>query len=297
MNSNNGTFGSNTILVISDRREQFARAASRLRGEGYQVRFEKDPEESLRFARTEFPRLIITELAVPDIDGLSFCINMRGKKDFDATPILLVGDLSRESSIVSDGLRCGANDYLQKPFDDTKFLKLCREMANRGERPVESPDENLFDAMVANISDSILIIDTEGQVFFESESSKRILQYDGTELIGKCFLNFVHPEDAAEVLHYFDSVKRGATAIDPVVYRIRKNNVSWSLVESIGRPINDARFGSAIVVTSRQKVSSDFGKEKNSGEFGSPFAHPLTVGNKVMQFADWEIDERLMSQN
>ncbi len=115
-----------TVLVISDGHEQFALAASLLRNDGYSVVFENDISQGLQIAQAEPPQLIISELAVPNVDGLELCCRVRSDSRLGATPIVLVGDLSKQSSIVEDGLRCGAADYLQKPFDQFKLFDLCR---------------------------------------------------------------------------------------------------------------------------------------------------------------------------
>lgn len=247
----------NTILVISDHPEQFNLAASRLREDGYRVRFEKSPHYSLCIAKAETPRLIITELAVPDIDGLELCLNIRNYETLVSTPILLVGDLSKESAIVSDGLRCGATDYLQKPFDDGALFEVCRKMASINEPSVtESVSENLFDTVVENLADAITIIDIRGIIHFASPSTKLVMRNDPNELIGKRMFDLVHPADLREVEEYFDSIQWDLCAAEPIVYRVRQDSGSWKLIESIGRPIDDSRFGSAVLVTSRETSAS-----------------------------------------
>src|SRR5687768_397777 len=97
-----------TVLVISDGQEQFSAAASWLRTNGYSVRFVSDMGQGVKIAGTKRPQLIISELAVPDIDGLRLCSRVRGIDVLESTPILLVGDIPGDTSIVADAMRCGA---------------------------------------------------------------------------------------------------------------------------------------------------------------------------------------------
>ncbi len=129
-----------TVLVISDGHEQFALAASMLRDDGYCVLFENDIAQGLALAKAETPQLIISELAVPNVDGLELCCRVRDDNTLGGTSILLVGDLSKQSPIVADGLRCGAADYLQKPFDQFTLFGLCRDAAG----PVEHTETSLL---------------------------------------------------------------------------------------------------------------------------------------------------------
>jgi len=123
-----------TILVTSHDHDQFGLAASMFEASGYRVIFEQDVQRSVKIAKAELPNLIISELAVPDIDGPRFCRSVREDRTLEKTPIVLVGDLSRRSSIVRDTLRSGASDYLQKPFDQVELFELCRNAESGGER-------------------------------------------------------------------------------------------------------------------------------------------------------------------
>jgi len=120
------------VLVISGARDQFTLAAYLLREDGYCVLFENDIRRGLQIALAERPYLIIGELAAPNVDGLELCCRVRLDKMMRSTPILLVGDLSKQSSIVTDALRCGATAYMQKPFDQFKLFDICRRVAGSG---------------------------------------------------------------------------------------------------------------------------------------------------------------------
>ncbi len=126
-----------TVLVISDSPEQFEQAASLFRASGFAVIFESDAAISLKNAGRQMPCLIISELAVHNIDGLAVCRRVRQDQSLAVTPVVLVGDLSPGSGIVADGFRCGASDYLQKPFDGNCLYQACTAIARRSTDKVD----------------------------------------------------------------------------------------------------------------------------------------------------------------
>lgn len=126
-----------TVVVITDGHLQFAPTAFLLLQDGIHVRFQRDLNESPTSA--EVPHLIISELARPDIDGLQLCRRVRGDDKFETTQVLLVGDLSKRSSIVEDGFRCGASEYMQKPIDPVRLADVCRSLLAAGEQLLPQP--------------------------------------------------------------------------------------------------------------------------------------------------------------
>ena len=149
-----------TILVTSHDHDQFGLAASMFEENGYRVIFERDVQQSVKIAKAELPNLIISELAVPDIDGPRFCRSVRENTALERTPIVLVGDLSRRSSIVRDSLRSGASDYLQKPFDPIELFDLCQN-AESGEARVNyrSSTSQRPDAPIENFGSWAIVKD------------------------------------------------------------------------------------------------------------------------------------------
>ncbi len=122
--------GNSTILLVSGDVEQFAIVTGLIRSSGLNATFARTVRECLTLAGAELPALIISELAVPDIDGLQLCLRIRAVERSRTTPILLVGDLPRSSPIVADGRRCGANSYLQKPIPPLRLFDKCVDLLN-----------------------------------------------------------------------------------------------------------------------------------------------------------------------
>lgn len=247
-----------TVLVISDGHEQFDLAATLLRNEGYRVRFGSDTNDSLESA--EPLDLIISELAVPNVDGLQLCRRVREDHSLSSTPVLLVGDLSKQSSIVEDSFRCGAADYVQKPINVFRLVDKCRTiLAPSAKIAPDHPRDDPFTSLTRNISDFITVIDpADGTIVFEGPSTKSVLGYRPSELVGRQIFDLVHPSDLSEVREYLSCVTWDGGMSPPVEHRLRHKDRSWKLVETKARPINDPQFGAAIAVTSREKAETGF---------------------------------------
>lgn len=244
------------VLVISAGPEQFSLAVSRLQFAGCSVLYADNSGNGLKLAQTERPGLIISELAMPNIDGLELCRQVRQDKKLSAIPILLVGDLSEKSSIVKDGLRCGASDYVVKRIDQSDLFRRCSSLI--GLKGTDGPfdeTEDVFRTLTENISDIITIIAADGTILFESPSAERALGFAPDELVGKQAFDYVHPDDLAGVIEYFKTAIRRFSTSPPIEYRFRHKNGSWRFIESIGKPFNDAQHGLVVVITSRDTTA------------------------------------------
>lgn len=244
--------GNNTVLVISAGPEQFSLAVSRLQFAGCSVLFADETSDGLRLAQDQLPGLIISELAMPNIDGLELCRRARQDERLSATPILLVGDLSEESSIVQDGLRCGASDYVIKQINQGDLFKRCSNLIGlKNDHTVFEETDDVFRTLIENISDIITILAADGTVLFESPSVERALGYKPEELMGQQAFDLVHPDDVGAVIEFFKNTLHSFSASLPIEYRFRHKDGSWKFFESIGKPFNDPQHGLVTVVTSR----------------------------------------------
>ncbi len=122
------------ILLIEDE-PQIAGFISRgLRREGYNVVETFDGETGLDLAFGELPDIIILDIMLPGIDGLSVCRQIR--EGGLQTPILMLTAKDAIPDRVA-GLEAGADDYLVKPFAVEELLARVRALGRR-KAPIES---------------------------------------------------------------------------------------------------------------------------------------------------------------
>ena len=124
----------NKVLVVEDE-PQIANFIKRgLRREGYNVLVAPDGESGLDMAFGELPDLIVLDIMLPGIDGLTVCRQIReGELQ---TPILMLTAKDAVPDRVA-GLEAGADDYLVKPFAFEELLARVRALGRR-RAPIES---------------------------------------------------------------------------------------------------------------------------------------------------------------
>jgi len=110
-----------TVLVVDDE-ERLVRSCARiLEGEGYGVYTASRMEEALALLRKHAPDIVLTDLRLPDGDGMEVLRAARGA-DPDVVVVMITAFATVDSSI--EAIREGAYDYLPKPFTATQLQVL-----------------------------------------------------------------------------------------------------------------------------------------------------------------------------
>ncbi len=117
-----------TILVVDDDRAIRESLDRALEIEGYRVVMASDGAQALDLVASEQPDLVVLDLMMPNVDGLTVCRRLRARRD--RTPILMLTARTETSDRVS-GLDAGADDYLPKPFDLDELLARIRALLRR----------------------------------------------------------------------------------------------------------------------------------------------------------------------
>ncbi len=107
---------SEKILVIEDEEPIRELLKLTLESAGYSsISMAADGEDGLRLAQSRLPDLILLDLMLPGIDGLSVCRQLKSQEQTRAIPVIMLTARSEESDIII-GLELGAVDYITKPF-------------------------------------------------------------------------------------------------------------------------------------------------------------------------------------
>ncbi|MEX2267979.1 MAG: response regulator transcription factor [Acidimicrobiia bacterium] len=116
------------IVVAEDDRAARESVTRALELEGYSVRAVPDGEAALTAVGVEPPDVLVLDLMMPQMDGLTVCRRLRSQGD--RTPILIMTARTEVSDRVS-GLDAGADDYLPKPFSLDELLARVRALLRR----------------------------------------------------------------------------------------------------------------------------------------------------------------------
>lgn len=103
------------ILVVDDNRDLRELAETILNTQGYQITLAENGKEALEiFGRTS-PDLIISDIAMPEMNGFAFLEAIRSNKEGAAVPFLFLSAYSQKSNL-SQARRLAVDDYLFKPL-------------------------------------------------------------------------------------------------------------------------------------------------------------------------------------
>ena len=116
-----------TILVVDDDREIVGAIAAALEKEGYRVLRAYDGMEALDKAVDPDLRLILMDVMMPKLDGLSAVLRIRERRNL---PVIVLSAKSEESDKVL-GLSMGADDYVTKPFSMGELTARVRSQLRR----------------------------------------------------------------------------------------------------------------------------------------------------------------------
>jgi len=105
----------------------------------YEVVLARNGAEAWQALQDESLRLAILDWMMPDMDGVEVCRQIRRRKKYKYTYIILLSAKDRKQDIIS-GLSSGADDYMTKPVN---FLEL-RARLKAGRRIIELEDKLLF---------------------------------------------------------------------------------------------------------------------------------------------------------
>ena len=111
--------------------------------------------------------------------------------------------------------------------------------------------DTLFQVLVQNSSDAIVMLNADASIRFASESSARLLGYALDDRLGHSAFELMHPEDVAATRASFDECLRRPGVPIPAEYRVRHKDGSWRHIESIAVNRLDDPAVDAVVVNYR----------------------------------------------
>ena len=125
-------------LVVEDERHIRELVALHLGLDGWTVTEAADGQEALRLARAAAFDLVILDLMLPGLDGMTVLRALRREAATRDVPVLLLTARRDESDKVL-GLESGADDYLTKPFGVRELVARARALTRRPRGPASAP--------------------------------------------------------------------------------------------------------------------------------------------------------------
>ena len=133
-----------TVLVVDDEASVRDVVVRYLRHEGYDTLEAGDGDAAREMLETQSPSLIILDLMLPGMDGLSLCRWIRERSQL---PVIMITALGEETDRLT-GLEFGADDYLTKPFSPRELVARVKAVLRRSSPATSSVPIEFGDLVV-----------------------------------------------------------------------------------------------------------------------------------------------------
>lgn len=245
-----------SVLIVNDLPEQLSLMGGLLSKAGYCVFTAEDGREAFTVAKTQRPDIVISDVSMPNVNGIEFCRLIRQDAELRSVPILLVTAHRKDNESVVEGLRSGADDYIELPFDSTRLIAKVSRLLERTKVEAQLREsEERYRLLFESTPQPIWVYDEETLAFLAvNEAAVATYGYSREEFLSMTIDNIRSHEESPALL-----IKTALGTDEPVIsspwrhQRKDKSNIyvemtSHSLVFN-GRP---ARLVIASDVTERK---------------------------------------------
>ena len=146
MNNPNDLRGAE-VLLVDDQPENLDVVLEMLTPDGYEVQVARDGTQALDLVRRFQPDLILLDVMLPGIDGLSLTQHLRQDRQI---PIIMLTAKSEDSDRIR-GLDLGADDYITKPFNPQEVVSRVRAVLRRSNSATTSTKEKTIQTDMLSI--------------------------------------------------------------------------------------------------------------------------------------------------
>lgn len=174
------------VLVADDNPDMREYMVRLLTDAGYQVGTVTDGVDALAIARSQTPDIVISDVMMPRLDGLSLAAALRADPRTASTPVLLLSARAGQEASI-EGLQAGADDYLVKPFAAAELLARVR--ANVELARMRARHTRWRTALVDSLQEAFFVCDENGAVIEINTAFTDILGFGSDELPYKV----IHP--------------------------------------------------------------------------------------------------------
>lgn len=204
------------ILVIEDENLLREFICDYLEDSGYQTLNAPNGKIGLQMVKDEKPDLVLTDLRMPEMNGLEFLSSMQD--ELRETPVIVISGTGSLSDVVQT-LKLGAWDYILKPISDVEVLEVAisrvlekkwlmeenrryrehleEEVVKRTKELVKSTER--FKTLFNFAGDLIFIFDLHGNVLNVNQKAIETLGYDENEILKLSIKNLVPESELNEI--------------------------------------------------------------------------------------------------
>lgn len=314
-----------TLLVAED--DAFTRTSmtAYLKAEGFNVYKSANGLEALETIRETPPDLLVTDLSMPEMDGMELLKIVA--VEFPLLPVIIVSGVGTMANVI-DALRVGASDYLQKPIEDMGLLKHSIEIALSHARLKK---ENLkyqedLEWLVEKRTAELVEKNKELQELIEERkhTESQLLQAQKLESVGQLASGIAHEINTptqfvssnidflGESFQQVKELVEGLIAVHSQAYRGERNtqklqevsecmeDVDWEyLAEEIPTALHQSKEGVqriATIVKAMKDFSHPGSKDKSETDINGVIKTTVVVARnewKYVSEVETDLDEKL----
>lgn len=250
-----------SVLIVNDLAEQLELMNSALSKAGYTVFTAEDGLQAFAVAKRERPDLIISDVMMPQVDGIELCRLIRQDEELGTRPILLVSALRTDTASVVEGLKAGADEYLEIPFDTARLIAQASRLIERAKLDEALKDSQERYRLLFDCTPQPICVYDEETLFFlaVNEAAIQTYGYSREEFLSLTTQDIRSDEEVPALL-----IKTAAGIDGPVLtspWRHKKKDGSIIYVEMTSHPLlfggRKARLGIATDVTDRKLLDEE----------------------------------------
>jgi two-component system cell cycle sensor histidine kinase/response regulator CckA len=273
---------SQTILVVNDCPDHMEMLRVLLEKAGFRVLTARDGHEGGGLASTRRPDLVISDVNMPVVDGIELCRRLRAEGSTRLLPIILVSAERIGSVNAVEGLRAGADDYLEAPYDPVRLIaKVVRLLERiRGEEALRA-SEARYRLLFENNPLPMWVYDSGNLSFLDvNEAAVQQYGYSRAEFLRMTIKDIRLPEEVPTLL---DALKRYDA-------RIYKSGV-WKHRRRDGTVFDAEITAHAFLFEGRPAVivlSNDVTERMRAGERLKDSERQLAEAQHLAHVGNWE---------
>ncbi len=169
------------VLLIEDDADVREIVRYNVAAAGHQVRAASTGEAGLRMAREELPDVVLLDLLLPDLSGLTVCKRLKADERTRAARVIIVSAKGEEIDRVV-GFEIGADDYVVKPFSVRELLLRIQAVAGRA-RAVEPENHIVFGSLRVDRDAHRVWVEDEEVILTALELRLLVTLYDGQDRV------------------------------------------------------------------------------------------------------------------
>lgn len=144
------------ILFVDDEEQIRRLLSSFLTRRGYLVKTAIDGQEALKILESDVPDLVITDVNMPNVDGVELTRRLRAHPRFSSMPIIMLSAKVQTDEILA-GYAEGADEYVSKPIEMRILAAKVESLLRRVTQPVAQPSVNGTAATVESPAKQVIV--------------------------------------------------------------------------------------------------------------------------------------------